>query len=92
MDEIDDGYSGLSGVGIFASSLPGCSLEIAILRSMITHAEQLLHFIFNALAAAHMRLRGAQLPVCHGNGLHSRNPQKACSGLGIFRSIVFSPI
>ena len=36
MDEIDDGYSGLSGVGIFASSLPGCSLRIAIRQSMLT--------------------------------------------------------
>lgn len=51
MDKIDGGYSGLSGVGLFASSVPGCSLRIAILQSMITHAEPRLHFIFNALAA-----------------------------------------
>ena len=51
MDTVDGGYSGLSGVGLFALSVPGCSLRIVILQSMITYEEQHLHFIFNALVA-----------------------------------------
>jgi hypothetical protein len=51
MDTVDGGYSGLRGAGLFALSVPGYSVRIVILQSMITYEEQHLHFIFNALVA-----------------------------------------